>query len=160
MPMAMTTVPAVLSALVALGQAVLPAVTVFDGAPDIDNLPDTFLSIGWSRDEDEPGVDGDLEDQGNYSASESYAVHCVLSVATGDTGGTAVADRRTEVMALWTAFGTALRADPSIGGALGPSISRAVLGSFAWVYGQTAAGGTFAEIEFDIDVTAEYLGAP
>lgn len=160
MPAVMTTVPAVLAALVTLGRAVLPAGTeVYDGAPDVDNLAAQFLSVGWSRDEDEAGVDGDLEDQGNNSASEDYDVHCVLSVATGDTGGTAVADRRAEVMALWSGFGQAVRADPSLGGVLSPSSNRATIGSgFGWVYGQTAAGGTFAEITFDVSVHAEYLG--
>lgn len=159
MPAAVTTVPAVLSALYQLGTATLPGVEVYDGAPDIDNLPDEFLCIGWSRDEDDAAVDGDQSDEGNRTASESYQVHCILSVATGDTGTGSVAARRTRCADLLGLFAAALRADPSLGGVLVAG-AAATLGSFSWIYGPSSQGGTYSEVEFDVGVQASYLGMP
>lgn len=159
MPAALTTVPAVLLALVSLGTTTLPGVQVDDGAPDTDNLIGEFLSIGWSRDEDEASVDGITSDEGNHSSSETYAVHCILSVATGDTGPGAVAARRARCAELFTAFGTALRADPQLGGTLVAG-AAATLGSWSWIYGPSTDAGTYAEVEFDVNVTAGYLGMP
>lgn len=157
MPAALTTVPEVLLALVQLGQAVLPDVHVYDGAPDVDNLPGEFLCIGWSRDVEEASVDGDTTDEGNRISSETYAVHCMLSVATGDTDTGAVVARRTRCAALFTVFGTALRANPYLGGVLTAGAS-ATLGPFSWIYGPSE-DGTYAEVEFDVNVSAGYLGA-
>lgn len=154
-----TTVPAVLLALIQLGQAALPGVTVFDGAPDTDNEPGEFLSIGFSRDEEDASVDGDTADEGNHVTSEAYAVHCILSVATGDLEAGAVAARRARCAELFGAFAGALRADPALGGALAAG-GRADLGSWSWVYGPTSAGGTYAEVEFDVNVAAGFLGLP
>jgi hypothetical protein len=154
MPAIVTTVPTVLLALVQLGQTVLPDVTVYDGPPDFDNLPPEYLCIGFSRDEDEAGVDGDTTDEGNHTSSEAYTVHCMLSVATGDTDG--IADRRARVAALFGTYAAALRADPQLGGTLTPG-SSATLGTWSWIYGPSA-DGTFAEVEFDVNVSAGWLG--
>lgn len=158
MPAALTTVPQVLLALTQLGQAVLPDITVFDGPPDVDNLPGEFLCIGWSRDEDEASVDGDTSDDGNRTSSEAYAVHCMLSVATGDTETGAIAARRARAAELFGLFATALRVDPQLAGVLVAG-AAATLGSWSWIYG-TSADGTYAEVEFDVTVTAGYLGMP
>jgi len=157
MPAALTTVPDVLLALVALGQATLPGITVYDGPPDVDNLPGEFLCIGFSRDEDEAGVDGGTSDEGNSTASETYAVHCILSVATGDVEVGAVSRRRARAAELFGLFATALRADPHLGGILSGG-ATATLGSWSWIYGPST-DGTYAEVEFDVNVAAYYLGA-
>lgn len=157
MPSVLTTVPQVLLALVAKAQAVLPGVTVYDGPPDVDNLPGEFCCIGFSRDEDEASVDGGATDDGNNTASESYAVHCILSVATGDTETGGAAARRARVAELFGLFATALRADPSLGGTLTAG-ATATLGSWSWIYGPST-DGTYAEVEFDVNVAAYYLGA-
>jgi hypothetical protein len=158
MPTSLTTVPDVLIALVALGQATLPGLTVYDGAPDVDNLPGEFLCVGWSRDEDEASVDGDTADDGNGTSSETYAVHCLISVATGDVEVGAVSRRRTRCAELFTTFATALRADATLGGTLAGG-ATATLGTWSWVYGP-ATDGTYAEVEFDVNVAAGYLGMP
>lgn len=158
MPAEMTTVPAVLTALMQLGQTALPGVQVYDGAPDVDNEPDEFLCVGFSRNEDDAAVDGQTADEGNHTASETYAVHCILSVATGDTDDGAVAARRVRCATLFGQFAAALRADPTLGRVLVAG-AQATLGTFAWIYGPTAAGGSYAEVEFDIGVQAFYLGA-
>jgi len=158
MPAALTTVPQVLLALVALGQAALPGVTTYDGPPDVDNLPAEFLCIGWSRDEDEASVDGDTSDEGNGTASETYAVHCILSVATGDVEAGAIARRRARAVEMFTLFATALRADATLSGVLAAG-AMATLGTWSWIYGPST-DGTYAEVEFDVNVTAEYLGLP
>lgn len=157
MPSTLTTVPAVLTALVNLGQASLPGVTVYDGAPNVDNEPPQFLCVGFSRDEDESSVDGATTDEGNYTSSESYAVHCILSVATGDAHPAAVAEVRTSCAALWSTFAAALRADPTLAGTLTGG-GKATVGSFSWIYGPSLQGGTYAEVEFDVNVAAWYLG--
>lgn len=158
MPAVVTTVPDVLTALVALGGTALPGVQIYDGPYDDDNLADEFLCVGFSRDEDEASVDGNAVDEGNFSSGESYAVHCILSVATGDMDAGAVARRRTRCSTLLGQFAGALRADPSLAGALVAGAS-ARLGSFSWIYGQTVSGGSYAEVEFDVEVNASYLGA-
>lgn len=158
MPADITTVPAVLSALVALGATTMPdPVKVFDGSPDTDQPPDEFLSIGFSRAEDEGSVDGDTTDQGNHTCAESYMVHCLLSVATGDTGPGTVAARRTRAAELWGMYAGAIRADPTLGGVLTAG-GRASCTGFAWIYGPSLQGGTYAEVAFDVAVTAGYLG--
>lgn len=159
MPTLVTTVPLVLNALVALGATALPGVKVYDGPNDEDNLPGEFFAVGYSRDEDEASVDGNAADEGNRTGSEAYSVHCIISVATGDVDGAAVAARRARCAALFGQFATALRADPALGGTLVAG-AMATLGSFSWIYGQTGQqAGTYAEVEFDVDVTASYLGA-
>lgn len=158
MPVIATTVPAVLLALIELGQAVLPEVPVFDGAPDTDNEPPEFLSIGWSRDEEDASLDGESTDQGNYLSSEAYAVHCILSVATGDVDPGAVAARRARAAHLFGIFASALRSAPTLGDVLTAG-GRAVLGPWSWIYGPSSQGGTYAEVEFDVVVSADYLGA-
>lgn len=159
MPAIFTTVPGVLAALVQLGNTALAAqgVTVYDGAPDVDAVPDEFLCIGFSRNEEESSVDGSTTDDGNHISSESYSVHCTLSVATGDTGTGSVADRRTRCAELLALFGYALRNDPTLGQLLTAG-ARASLGGFSWNYGP-AQDGSYAEVEFDVQVSAYYLGA-
>jgi hypothetical protein len=158
MPAVVTTVPAVLNALVQLGGSALSGVQVYDGPYDEDNLADEFLCVGFSRDEDEASVDGNAVDEGNNTSGESYAVHCILSVATGDVETGAVAARRARCSVLLGLFATALRASPSLGGVLTGG-AAATLGAFSWIYGPSSQGGSYAEVEFDVDVTASYLGA-
>jgi hypothetical protein len=159
MPALLTTVPDVLNALLALGATSLGAgVAVIDGAPDVDNLPGEFLCIGYSRDEEEASVDGSSTDEGDRTSSETYQVHCILSVATGDTGPGQVAARRARCSALFTAFASGLRADPTLGGTLAAG-ATALLGTFSWIYGPSVQGGTYSEVEFDVTVSASYLGA-
>lgn len=159
MPAIVSTVPAVLSALCTLGASSLPGVEIYDGPNNEDNLPDEYLAVGYSRDEDDSSVDGSLFDEGNNTSGESYSVHCILSVATGDADAGAVANRRTRCAVLFGQFATALRADPTLGGTLVAG-AKATLGAFSWIYGPSVQGGSYAEVEFDIDVTASYLGAP
>jgi hypothetical protein len=157
MPAVLTTVPLVLNALVSLAEAALPGVQVYDGPNDEDNLPAEYIAIGYSRDEEDSSVDGGASDDGNRTASEGYSVHCIISTASGDTGGTAVRDRRARTAALFGQFVSAVRADPTLGGTLVAG-ARADIGDFAWIYGPSAAGGTYAEVEFDVNVVAYYLG--
>jgi hypothetical protein len=157
MPAALTTVPQVLLGLVTLGQSTLPMITVYDGPPDADNLPGEFLCIGFSRDEDEASVDGVTADEGNTTSSETYAVHCILSVATGDVEAGAVARRRARTAELFGLFAAALRADPRLGDTLSAG-ATATLGTWSWIYGPST-DGTYAEVEFDVSVAADYLGA-
>lgn len=156
MPAILTTVPQVLLALIQLGKTVLPDISVLDGPPDSDSPPPEFLSIGFSRDEDEAGVDGDTADEGNHVYSETYTVRCLISVATGDVDDGAVAARRARVAALFGTYATALRADPQLAGTLTAG-GAAKLGRWSWIYGP-ASDGSYAEVDFDVNVAAGYLG--
>lgn len=159
MPLLATTVPAVVDALVQIGRTYLTDVTTYDGPPDTDNLADEFFCVGFSRDEDEASVDGSAGRGENLMTSESYTVHCILSVATGDTDDAAVSARRARCAALFAVLAARIRDDPALGGAL-QADGTASIGDFSWIYGQTnQGGGSYAEVEFDVVVTAGYLGA-
>lgn len=158
MPAVLTTVPQVLSALVSLAGTALPGVQVFDGPNDTDSPPDEFIAIGFSRDEDDSSVDGGASDDGNNTASEGYSVHCIISTASGNTGPGAVAEQRARTATLFGQFVTALRAGPTLGNVLTAG-ARADIGDFSWIYGPSLAAGTYAEVEFDVNVVAYYLGA-
>ena len=159
MPNVVTTVPAVLTKLVQLGTATLAAqnITAWLGPAPAGELGD-YLSIGFSRDEDEAGVDGTTTDDGNRISSESYTVHCLLSLATGDVDPAAVAALLARADTAWTAWAGALRGDPTLGGVLTAG-GMAVAGSWSWVFGPSAEGGVYAEVDHDVEVSAGYLGA-
>jgi hypothetical protein len=158
MPAVLTTVPLVLNALVSLAGTALPGVQAYDGPNDEDNLPDEYIVIGYSRDEEDSSVDGGASDEGNGTASEGYSVHCIISTASGNTGNGAVAIQRARTAVLFGQFVTALRADPLLSGTLTAG-ARADIGDFSWIYGPSIAAGTYAEVEFDVNVAAYYLGA-
>lgn len=155
----MSTVPAVLLALVNLGRSSLPSdVVVFDGPPTAP-LPDRYLSVGYSPDEDAAAVDGRIpvSDSGMGFYNESYVVRCQLSVGTGDMTADATAAVRVDVANLLAAFNAALAADPMLGGVLTGG-SRAAMGRYLWVYGPVL-DGTAATVEFDVDVDVTFLRA-
>jgi hypothetical protein len=157
MPLTVTTVPAVVDALVQLATTHLVGVTVFDGPYNSDDIPDEFFCVGFSRDEEDASVDGVASRTENLMTAETYAVHCILSVATGDTDRAAIAERRTRCGTLFALFAVKLRSDPQLAGAL-QADGTATITDFSWIYGP-AETGSYAEIEFDVSVTAGYLGA-
>lgn len=109
----MTSVPAALSALVAIAEQALPGVLVGDGPwlqrpsdPDIVAIgledPDTARAVQFT--EAFAGLD---------STQESYDVMCLASSWTGDTDMAARRARTDEMLEILRA---ALRADPTMGG--------------------------------------------
>jgi hypothetical protein len=160
MPDIATTVPAVLDGLVALATATMPAgLVVRDGPAQEVDLDGDYLAIGHSQDEDEGSVDGLTTGQGNNLEEESYSVHCLLSVATGDVDEAAVRNRRVRAAELHALFARALRNDPTLGGVLPYAQGgEARMGRWSWIFGPSA-DGTFAAVAFDVDVTVPYLGA-
>jgi hypothetical protein len=156
MPSVATTVPDVLVGLVNLAEMALPGVTIYDGAPLENPAPPEFLSIGFSRDEEDSSVDGDTFDTGNYTSSESYTVRCTLSVTAGDVDINAVSARRARCAELFGLFISALRGNPSLG--VLTAGGTATLGSWSWIYGPAEQGTTFAEVEFSVQVNVGYLG--
>lgn len=161
MPDIATTVPAVLDGLVAMATAAMPAgVVVRDGPAQDTDLDGDYLAIGHSESEDEGGVDGVTTGMENYLEAESYSVHCLLSVATGDVDAAAVRNRRLRVAELYGLLARALRADPTLGGVLPHAQGgEARMGRWSWIFGPSADGGTSASIAFDVDVSAPWLGA-
>ena len=158
MPAASTTVPDAVTALLAVCTAALAGtgVEVIDGAPNADTPPDEFLSVGFSRDDEDAPVEGTTTDEGNYSSSEQYRIRCLLSTARGDTAAGAVAQARARCAHLHGLVAAAIRINPTLGGAL-TNGGRADVGGWSWLYGPTV-DGVVAEVEFDVIVNAYYLG--
>lgn len=150
----MSTVPAALSALVALARsspalAALripgqPAVRVEDG-PWLDrpSEPDV-ICIGWEPDEGEVVTFAATYDLA--SGQESYDVVCL---ASSWSGGTDLPSRRARADALVEAVRAELMADPTLGGA----VTRAEVTTQSWAQFQTSAGCE-VPIEFVIHVEA------
>lgn len=160
MPNIVTSVPAVIDALVTLGRNTLPAGVVVSYGPDTGtDLPDEFLVIGFSLDPDEANVDGETTDGGNNTASETYTVRHLLSCASGDSDPDAVRTRLLRVGTLFGLYAGGLRADPALGGVLPlTGGGSAKMGRWSWLYGRVE-NGVYASVEFDVGISQDYLGA-
>lgn len=158
MPNIVTSVPAVVDALVALGRATMPdGVEVSDG-PQAE-IPNEFLVVGFSLDPDEGNIDGSTADMGNNLAEETYTVHHLLSTASGDSDPAAAARARARVAQLFGLYAAGLRADPTLGGVLPLAQGGdARMGRWSWLYGRVETG-VYASVEFDVEVHVPYLGA-
>jgi hypothetical protein len=108
----MSTIPAVLDALVAAVRAVMPDVQVCDGQP-VEDLADEVVVVGWQMDRAAVSVDWHREDAGGMVDREVYDVAGLISVVTGDTTTKPVRDRAFE---LWALLVGELRRDPTLGG--------------------------------------------
>lgn len=127
--MATSAVFAVIDALVTTMTAALPTVTVYDGVGLSDD-PGNFLMIGV----DDPDAD-DYSDSaessqkwagiGNRARDEEGTVTCCALAWNGDSDQRAA---RLAVKAITDAVETALRADPTLGGAI-PAPGWAQFGS-------------------------------
>jgi hypothetical protein len=107
-----TTIPAVLDALVAAVQAVMPDVQVCDGQP-VEDLADEVVVVGWQMERAAVSVDWHRQDAGGMVDREVYDVAGLISVVTGDTTTKPVRDRAFE---LWDLLVAELRRDPTLGG--------------------------------------------
>jgi hypothetical protein len=138
--MTSTTVPAALTALVALAAAALPSVQVFDGPPTTD-LPDTYLLVGFA--EGGPAVTGQQITEGGGLTEEVYDIACQLSVYSGDTD---IATTRGQAAGLFDTLATALAGADKLGGAVG----FADLSGFDWTQDQ-ASEGAVVTVDFTVN---------
>lgn len=122
--MATTAVFGILSALVDIATAALPSITVLDGQGH--EMPDgDFLMIGVGDPQDDgPATSADGQQEwaglGAHAGNEKGTVTCCMTVQTGDTGNAAQRAVREQVASDLAALETALKADPSLGGAIAP----------------------------------------
>lgn len=111
----MSTVPAVLDALVAAAHFALSGtdVLVVDGQPL--QLQEDMLVIGFAGNNDEPAVEATLtrEQLAVRPDRESYDVVCLASSWRGDPDPKVVRDRAYELLGL---FAAQLAGDPLLGG--------------------------------------------
>lgn len=146
MPQTVSTVPAVLDALVAAARRVLPDVQVVDGQP-LAASPD-ILCVGFTGDPGEPAIESTrTREQVTLDPErESYEITCLAAVLRGETDAAAV---RALVYAMISALADELAIDPTLGGVCG----RAQLTTEALEQEQTTKGAQ-AVVRFVIAVDA------
>lgn len=140
-----TRVPAVIDALVGRMSEVLAGqVDVVDGPVAAEGLSDGVLIIGWPGDEGDSVTNDVTRSPGlGHRYEETFEVHCVASLVSGDTGMKATRDA---VKAIIDTVSAALKADRALGGVcdlagLGPSMR--------WAEAQTA-DGSVCEVLFSV----------
>lgn len=150
--MSTSTIPAAIDALLALVRArpeMASPVQVFDGFPrrPIDNVD--FVAIGGKS---EPVADGTQVpgSMGNRRRDETYAIRVYCSSSRGTADQKVTRDRVFDLMA---AVETAVRQDVSLGGLV---ISAQVGGAVTLFQtdAESAADGSFAEVQFDVTIRA------
>ena len=146
--MSTSTIPAAIDGILATLKAAtsLRGVDILDGEPTTNTSKD-FIAIGYAEDGGEV-VAGDqsLPAMGQLLLDESYEISCKVSAWTGSTTMKIVRDR---AFTLFAAVDVALRAAPTLAGAVTfQSISRDSYSQY-----QTDQGA-IADIDFSISVRA------
>jgi hypothetical protein len=146
-----STVPGVLSALVALWTPLLPAgVAISLGPTPGGDIPADYVTVGWA-DDSMPGVTGTSRptELGNLGqqAAEEYGVWCAVSTSSGDE---LAAARMARTDSVFQALVAAVRGNRTLSGVL-LAPGMADLGTFQW---QLESGGAVATVYFQIEVNA------
>lgn len=146
-----STVPAVLTALVALWTPIVPAgVAICLGPTPGGDIPADYVTVGWA-DDGLPSVTGRglPSDLGNspQASAEEYGVWCAVSTSSGDE---LAAVRMARVDATFQTLVAAVRANRTLLGAILPP-GLADVGSFQW---QIEQGGQVVTVYFQVEVTA------
>ncbi|WP_433225603.1 hypothetical protein [Actinomadura formosensis] len=146
--MSVSTVPAVLDALVARARAALPEVQVLDGGPHRDTDPDV-VAIGFTGDPGEAAVE-DTRTREQLATSPDRERYEITSLASSWRGeehdAKAVRDRVYEML---DALAAELERDQRLGGL----VNRARLSSGAFAQEQTNKGAV-ATVRFVVSVDA------
>ncbi|MEV8636517.1 hypothetical protein AB0395_33205 [Streptosporangium sp. NPDC051023] len=147
MPQILSTVPAVLDALVAAARQVLPNVQVLDGQPVTSTEPDV-IAVGFTGIPGEAAVQATEEraQMGIAPDRERYDITCLASALRGETDAQAVRLRAFELL---EAIRSELRRDPTLGG-LVMSARLAVLSLTA----QQTSAGAEATVQFIVRIDA------
>ncbi|MFD0885756.1 hypothetical protein ACFQ08_14490 [Streptosporangium algeriense] len=146
MPQTVSTIPAVLEALVAAATRALPDVQVVDGQP-ITASPD-ILCIGFTGEPGEPAVESTRtrEQVTTDPERESYEITCLAAVLRGETDAAAVRVLAYEMVSV---LAGELAGDPTLGGVCG----RTQITTEALAQEQTTKGAQ-AVVRFVIAVDA------
>lgn len=117
--MSTSRIPAIVEAVVTVvTTAVGSSAQVFDGA--WSTVPDgDYVAVGWTPDDQFASSAQTWAAQGNRSRDEAITVPCYIDSYSGDTD---VAARRTVAFNLLGLIETAVRADPTLGGAVPRSL--------------------------------------
>jgi hypothetical protein len=151
--MALSTVPAVLEALVSTAAAALPGVAVFDGQPDRD-IPDECVVIGFTGNGLEAAVE-DTRTVEEITRARDRERYEVFNLATSWLGEeTDMVAVRLRAFALVDAIAARIAADHTLGGACG-KCRVSVVGLSQMQTGQ----GAVATILFTVAVDA-FTGRP
>ncbi|MFI6819264.1 hypothetical protein ACIBG7_43235 [Nonomuraea sp. NPDC050328] len=141
-----STVPAVLDALLSLWAKALPGVQVVDGQP-LEVEPDVVF-VGFTGLPGEPVVTSTRtrEQAATLPEHEAYAITCLASSLRGETDAKQVRDRVYEMV---SALAGELAADPTLGGL----VARAELSTESFAQEQTNEGAA-ATLQFVVNVDA------
>lgn len=144
-----SSVDSALGALVDMLRAALPDVTVTDGPAVVDIALSQLLTVGYQANSSEDlAVDVQTSSEGwaGSPQRETYEVYCSASAFVGDDDQSLA---RAPAFAIYGAACEAIRADPTLGGA----VMRTVPGG--WALHQSASGqGRAATISFSVIVDA------
>lgn len=116
MPQSVSTIPAVLDALVAAARRVLPGVQVVDGQPLA--AEQEIVCVGFTGEPGETSVENiRTREQVTLDPDrESYEITCLAAVLRGETDAAAV---RARVYEMVSALASELATDPTLGGVCG-----------------------------------------
>ena len=148
MPRIVSTVPAVLDAIVATVRAALPGVEVWDGQP-VKQTADDVICIAFTGEPDEAAVNStiSLEQMARDPARESYNITCLASSWQGEQeNAKTVRDRAYDLV---DGVAAALAADQALAGL----VMRAMVATQAFAQAQTDRGAV-ATVQFVIHVDA------
>jgi hypothetical protein len=148
MPNTVSTVPAVLDAIVAAVRQALPGVEVVDGQP-VKQTEDDVICVGFTGQPGEAAVENTLtrEQMATDPDRESYNITCVASSWAGEQPDPVVV--RNRAYELVDGVVGALASDT----ALREIVMRAMLSTQAFAQEQTTAGAV-ATVQFVIHVDA------
>ena len=132
--MSTSRIPAVVTALFSAFDAATDA-TVFDGrwvtTPDGD-----YLTVGWTPDDEGSSGSQEWVGLGNRARTERIDIPCYIDSYSGDVD---TASRRNAAFTILAACENALRADPTLGGAV-PQPGWAEFGEYRERIEQTETG--------------------
>lgn len=148
-----TAIPAALAGLLAqIRSAVdLTAVSVHDGKPEGDILPD-WIAVGYNPTEGASAVDFAREwgGIGAQRVNEAFAIHCTLRCGGGDADDESELDYRTRAFDLLDLVIAAVAADYTLGASVREA---AVLGTGALEVADTSKGAV-AGLRFRVECEA------
>lgn len=137
-------IPAVRTALVAALKASLPNAVVFNG-PFVTVPDGDYVAVGWTPEGDRAGATQSWAGLGNKARDEQIDVPCYCDSYSGSTNWPARIDAAYTLLA---AAENALRADPTLGGAI-PNPGWAQISSYT-EFDEGNPQGTYVGIVFHV----------
>lgn len=151
-----TTIPAAIDAIVTLFTTALatpyPLVKVYDGPPVAGDVPTTYVSIGYSEDEDAYSVGGSTSRFGEGVPAESYGINILISTWDGDV---ILRSKRALVGGIYNTLAGVIWADRTLTGLIkAPGLAE--IGAVSWSMEQYEDGAA-VNCQFTVDVSEAVL---